>query len=187
MKRKAENEPRQKTEQERKTGMYTVIQAAIDVLIVFIHILLMKLYPAHAHLFEKTATALLLCGASVYDIRTAGIPITTIAGMISINIIYPLVCSWEANVLFISGLPVLVLFIIYFINRNVIGPGDILLLGAAMPALTPVEIFGFLFLCFSFSSVVGIIMGIKRKKIKGTIIPLAPCIALAFFIRALIL
>lgn len=181
LKLKQKKQPRLKQKDKNRIKQY-----GIAVTLILIFTVLILLFPKAAHIIRAVSIFLLLCEASLYDIVKNEIPVHTCVGAAIVNIIYSVCNTWEFR-LWISGiLVVVVLSLLFFINRGGIGIGDILLLGISIPAVPIKNIVIFLFITFFLSAMTGIIKSIRKKKLTGTVIPLVPCITASFVIANLI-
>ena len=152
--------------------------AAFAVLLGYIGLILLT--PSTAYRIQIIAVFLLLCIAAVYDILKSLIPLFTCIGVLLINIVNAIFDRWDYRTWLAASLIIVILSLTLIIGKKSIGLGDILLLGFSVPALPFENILIFMFLTFVLSSIFGLIKGIKKRKFKGTTIPLAPCIALSF-------
>lgn len=129
---------------------------------------------------------LLMLVISWADIREKQIPLSCLYGAFVINAVHSLffygnLITWVVGLLF-----ALLLMVIRLIKRDAIGTGDILLLGVLIAILPMENILTFLFLSFFCSSIIGTILVLIKKGSESVVIPMAPCITLAFIAGILI-
>lgn len=121
-----------------------------------------------------------LIAAAIFDIYETEIPLPLCLAIPGVNILHTVFVYCNLFSWAVSLVVALLLLIIYIINRNLIGLGDILLVTFCVQALLPEDIFKFLFFTFAFPSVFSLIRGLRFKNIMETSVPLAPSIAAAF-------
>jgi len=165
----------------------TIIMQVIPISAVLLsYTLLILLMPSKSQVIQRIYAFALLFAAAVYDIRTNEVPLAVCAGLISLALIYAVIFSWNFAAVITAVLIMALLMAVRLANGKIIGMGDVLLLGFSIIMLSIEEILRFVFLTFLFSSILGIILTIKRCQIKDTVVPLVPCIAAAFIIQYLL-
>ena len=164
-----------------KMKYYIVVFAVL-----LVYIVLVILNPSTAYMIQNLAVFLLLCVAAVYDIFKNQIPLFICICVLLINIFNAVLYEWDYRVWLFGFFVILVLTMILMIGKKSIGLGDVLLLGFSVPAVPFENIVIFMFLTFMLSSIFGLVKGMKKRKFKGTTIPLAPCIALSFLVANIV-
>lgn len=144
------------------------------------------LFPQIERTFHSLVIILLMLAASWVDIREKQIPLTCLLGVFVINTFHSLFFSggltaWAVGFLFSA-----LLMVVRLIKKDAIGMGDILLLGVLISALEVENILMFLFLSFLCSSVVGILLLLVKRDVKSTMVPMAPCMTIAFIAGTII-
>ncbi|HAA25588.1 MAG TPA: hypothetical protein DCE11_05645 [Ruminiclostridium sp.] len=170
----------------KMTGKTAVIQIILFIALILSYTLLVSLVPLKSRVVQRSYAFVFLIAAAIYDIRTNEIPLSVCAGMISLALIYSVIYLWDIAALIAAVVITVLLLAVSLAGRGIIGTGDALLLGSSVMMLSVQEILGFLFLTFLLSSVLGVILSIKMCKFKDAVVPLAPCIAVAFIIRCLL-
>lgn len=133
-------------------------------------------------LFYQVIVMLMLVVASFHDIRERRIPLVVMVGILFVNVIHTVLHS-NNYVLWIAGmLTSAFLLVIHLMNRKLIGVGDCIMLGLTTCALLPERLLLFLFLSFFFAAIYGMFSGISKRNIKGLMIPLIPCITVAYLL-----
>lgn len=163
--------------QNNKNDMKYYIVAFV---VFFVYIVLALLNLSKTYMIHSLAVFLLLCVAAVYDILKKQIPLFICICVLLINIVNAVLYEWDHRVWLFGFIVILVLTMVLMVGKKSIGLGDVLLLGFSVPAVPFENIVIFLFLTFVLSSIFGLVRGIKKRKFKGTTIPLTPCIALSF-------
>jgi len=167
---------------DKKNPVGTVL--TVPALAVVLYMTARFLLPEAEDVIRKLIIAVLLVTASVHDIFVKKIPVYVCIAILFINVIYSLTdCFIPASWVF-SAVSFLLLIAVYFINRDLIGLGDILLLTVCIQSMSPVGIMKFLFLAFTFSFLLGVLKCIRKGSMKKVSVPMAPCIASAFLLLA---
>lgn len=129
---------------------------------------------------RKLVLTVILAIASSSDIRRHKIPLIACIAVLGINVTKTAFVSVNPASWIISFVLFAFLLIIYIINKDLIGLGDIILITLCVQSLFPEKIFKFLFLTFVFSTFAGLFKCLKAKKLKNVTVPLTPCIAVSF-------
>ncbi|AGC68424.1 type IV leader peptidase family [Thermoclostridium stercorarium subsp. stercorarium DSM 8532] len=138
--------------------------------------------PAREYAARKFILVILLAIASFHDIREQKVPLWVCAAIFGINVIHS-VMVYKSVVQWIIGFILLAaLMALYFLNRNLIGLGDILLVTSCVQSLRAENTMKFLFLTFAFASLSGIFKCIRNKSFNSVSVPLSPCVAAAFIL-----
>lgn len=170
----------------KMTGKTVVIHAVLMIAILFSYTLLIALIPSKAQVIQRLYVCAFLVSAAISDIRSGRIPFVVCIGLINLSLVYAVFFSLNFAAV-ITGIIITVLLLaVRLISKEAIGTGDVLLVGFSIMILPIDEILGFIFLTFLFSSILGIIMSIKRRKFMNAVVPLAPCIATAFIMQSLL-
>lgn len=139
-------------------------------------------FPAAGRMAHKIVIALLLAEAALSDIREKQFPLAVCFGILAANIIHSFLNYWDLPSWIAGAITSLILLVIYFGGRKMIGAGDVLLLGACVTSLPCGDILCFLFLSFFISSIYGAAFGILKKKMREMTVPFAPFVTSAFII-----
>lgn len=152
----------------------------LTLILCFCYIAAALIFPSSEKTFHIITIILLMIITSWTDIRERQIPLSCLCGVLVINAVHSLffygnLITWAAGLLL-----TLLLMGFRLIKRDAIGTGDILLLGVLISTLPIEKILMFLFLSFFCSSITGILLVLVKRGSKSIVIPMAPCITLAF-------
>lgn len=150
------------------------------------YMLLILLIPSKAQIIQRLFASAFLISAAISDIRINEVPLASCIGLINLALINAVIFSLDFAAVVTAVILTALLLVVRLVKRETIGMGDVLLLGFSITMLSIDEILRFVFLTFLFSSVLGIILSIKKRKFKNVAVPLAPCIAAAFIIQYLL-
>lgn len=164
----------------------TVLQIVLIVAFLLLYMSSAVFFSQAEEIVRRILVLLILLIASAQDICQKEISILLCLGILAMNIAHAFFFSWDLTIWIAAAIVILILFIVHFINRKTIGIGDILLMGFCIATLHSENILLFLFLSFFFSSFVGVVLGLKEKKMRGLTVPLAPCITLAFLVLSFV-
>jgi prepilin signal peptidase PulO-like enzyme (type II secretory pathway) len=186
------NEPSRAASNLKKAGMDLWVREALlpdgkNRVFIFVAVVLSMLYTVIALLLPASEKSLhilviliLMVAASFEDIKEKQIPFILIGGIFVINVIRSVFFTGDYVIWVAAAAFSAVMLCVHLIKRDAVGLGDIMLLGLGISSLAIEDILSFLFLSFLFSSIYGIIQIVLKKEQKGSAVPMAPCITLAW-------
>lgn len=155
---------------------------AVPVILLILYLLSVFFLPGIEKEVRKISITAVLLVSSFFDIRDREIPLLACISVSGISIIHAIFVSFSLFSWIVSFVLLSVFLVLYSINKNNIGLGDIFIVSLCVQSLLPEDAFRFLFLTFALSSLAGLIKCIRAKSMKNVAIPLSPCIAAAFII-----
>ncbi|NLN63958.1 MAG: hypothetical protein GX144_00830 [Clostridiaceae bacterium] len=143
-------------------------------------------FPEMENLLHKVVVIVLLVIGSYQDIRENKFSMLLPSFIFLVNGFHGILYTHDIVVWVIGAALFLVLLPVWLVKKKMIGFGDNLLLALCITALSVEEILMFLFLSFFLSAIFGVVCGFGKRKVRGTSVPMIPCITLAFISGCLI-
>lgn len=158
-----------------------ILNISVLMTIYFFYIMVVFFIPRIEEEARKFIVIILLTVISFFDIREQKVPVTACVAILGIDVMHSVFVCLNLTSWVISIAMSVILLIIFTINRNLIGLGDILLIACVQPLL-PENSLKFLFLTFAISSFTGLLKCFKTKNLKDISVPLSPCITVSFIL-----